>query len=387
MVLTGSAPACRRGADRTARTDPAPDLGRRWPRSSAGRYPGPALEHLIVLTAAGILTGAGQLLLDPSAEGQRHRNHRRDLVPGRPPAKIRTLASATLSVADRRDGRRAGPRGCAETGRGGGRHALSDRVRLSDDQTPVAGRLWCRCRAWPRPTVYPSAARCLAAGGAARRARSALVLPAPGDRRRRDRRVLGFLPDHRHTGFPEFHRSVSCYHGRLIAGPIIGLVSSSYVRSVAWADRHKPTGLAPIARRPSSSWRSSAWLRPRSQLLGNGRDVAELAVQPAGSPPAAAGADGLAPNGDGDVPGQRRTGRPVHPFAGYGCDVGGVLGVPWVWLFPGVPLGLLAFLGAGAMLAASTQGPISTVVLMMELTGYARAAIVPMLLDCGNRRP
>jgi chloride channel protein, CIC family len=32
------------------------------------------------------------------------------------------------------------------------------------------------------------------------------------------------------------------------------------------------------------------------------------------------------------------------------------------------------------MLAATTQGPISTVVLMMELTGYARVAIVPLLL-------
>ena len=32
------------------------------------------------------------------------------------------------------------------------------------------------------------------------------------------------------------------------------------------------------------------------------------------------------------------------------------------------------------MLAATTQGPISTVVLMMELTGHARAFIVPLLL-------
>jgi chloride channel protein, CIC family len=60
--------------------------------------------------------------------------------------------------------------------------------------------------------------------------------------------------------------------------------------------------------------------------------------------------------------------------------LGGALGVPWSWLWPGVPPGLFALLGSAAMLAASTQGPISTVVLMMELTGYARAAIVPLLL-------
>lgn len=32
------------------------------------------------------------------------------------------------------------------------------------------------------------------------------------------------------------------------------------------------------------------------------------------------------------------------------------------------------------MLAATTQGPISAIVLVMELTGFARAAILPLLL-------
>ena len=58
----------------------------------------------------------------------------------------------------------------------------------------------------------------------------------------------------------------------------------------------------------------------------------------------------------------------------------GVFGLPWSWLWPGVPPGLFALLGSGAMLAASTQGPVSAIVLMMELTGYARAAMVPLLL-------
>jgi H+/Cl- antiporter ClcA len=37
-------------------------------------------------------------------------------------------------------------------------------------------------------------------------------------------------------------------------------------------------------------------------------------------------------------------------------------------------------LGAAAVLAATTQGPVSTVVLMMELTGRDRSFILPMLL-------
>jgi CIC family chloride channel protein len=56
------------------------------------------------------------------------------------------------------------------------------------------------------------------------------------------------------------------------------------------------------------------------------------------------------------------------------------LGLGWSWLWPGEPAGLFAVLGAAAMLAATTQGPISTIVLMMEMTGHARSAVVPTLL-------
>jgi len=43
------------------------------------------------------------------------------------------------------------------------------------------------------------------------------------------------------------------------------------------------------------------------------------------------------------------------------------------------PYEIIALLGAGAMLAATTQGPVSSLVLMMELTGEARAFALPML--------
>jgi H+/Cl- antiporter ClcA len=62
-----------------------------------------------------------------------------------------------------------------------------------------------------------------------------------------------------------------------------------------------------------------------------------------------------------------------------GALLGGVLGHAWSWLWPGVPPGLFAVIGATAVLAATTQGPISAVVLMMELTGRDRSFIVPVL--------
>jgi chloride channel protein, CIC family len=68
------------------------------------------------------------------------------------------------------------------------------------------------------------------------------------------------------------------------------------------------------------------------------------------------------------------------PTLALGALLGGVLGQAWTWFWPGVPPGAFAVLGAAALLAATTQGPISAAVLMMELTGRDRSFIVPMLL-------
>jgi CIC family chloride channel protein len=60
--------------------------------------------------------------------------------------------------------------------------------------------------------------------------------------------------------------------------------------------------------------------------------------------------------------------------------LGGLLGYAWSFLWPGAPPGLFAVIGAAAVLAATTHGPISAIVLMMELTARDRSFILPMLL-------
>jgi H+/Cl- antiporter ClcA len=68
------------------------------------------------------------------------------------------------------------------------------------------------------------------------------------------------------------------------------------------------------------------------------------------------------------------------PSLSFGALLGAVLGHLWSLLWPGVPPGLFAVIGATAVVAATTQGPISAVVLMIELTGRDRSFIVPLLL-------
>ena len=71
------------------------------------------------------------------------------------------------------------------------------------------------------------------------------------------------------------------------------------------------------------------------------------------------------------------------PSLTFGALLGAALGYAWSAFWPGVPPGLFALLGAGAVLSATTQGPISSVVLIMELTGRDRSFILPLILITG----
>jgi H+/Cl- antiporter ClcA len=116
------------------------------------------------------------------------------------------------------------------------------------------------------------------------------------------------------------------------------------------------------------------------QLLGNGKDVSQLAFLGEVAPLLLLALTLLKPAAivlcmRSGVPGGMFT-----PSLTFGAMLGGFLGHVWSWGWPGIHPGLFALLGAGGVLAATTQGPISTVVLMMELTGHDRSFILPLLI-------
>jgi CIC family chloride channel protein len=189
------------------------------------------------------------------------------------------------------------------------------------------------------------------------------------------------LPDRPTYLIPAFSNSYSSMAWALVAGPIAGLVSVGYVRAITWADRHKP----------SSGWQrlgapvlglgmlgaASIWF---PQMLGNGRDISQLAFAGQVALPLLLSLFILRPAATTLCVGCGAPGGLFTPSLTVGAMLGAILGQAWTWLWPGVPAGLFALLGAAAVLAATTQGPISTVVLMMELTGRDRSFIVPLIL-------
>jgi chloride channel protein, CIC family len=335
-------------------------------------------RHLAVLLGAGLLTSVGHFLLGRLPGTSIDVTSAIWLHAGRLPA-LRSLGSAVLSVVVVGMGASLGREGAPKQAGAVIANAASDKGRLSDDER----RLLVACGAG----AGLAAAYGVPVGGAlfaleVLRGELALrfVLPALLTSLLATGVAWLFLPDAPTYAVPAYAAPLSSAVWVLLAGPIAGLVAVLYVRAVAWADRHRPKsrlgGAAPVL----ALGLLGAVSIPFPQLLGNGRDVAELAFTGQVAPLLLLTLLLLKPVATLLCLGSGTPGGLFTPSLALGALLGGVLGYPWSLLWPGVPPGLFAVLGAAAVLAATTQGPISTVVLMVELTGQARSFILPLLL-------
>jgi H+/Cl- antiporter ClcA len=157
-----------------------------------------------------------------------------------------------------------------------------------------------------------------------------------------------------------------------------------YVRIITWADRNRPHGWRRLTAPLLGLGLLGAVSIRFPQVLGNGRDISQLAFTNLVAPALLLVLLVLKPAATVLCVRSGAPGGLFTPSLTAGALLGAVLGHAWSWFWPGVPPGLFAVLGAGAVLAATTQGPISTVVLMMELTGRDRSFILPLLLAVGT---
>ena len=336
-------------------------------------------RHVWVLLSAGLLTGAGQIVLRRLTSGNGiDITEAISLHAGRLPA-LRTLGSAVLSILVVAMGASLGREGAPKQTGAVIANVLSDRARLSDEQR----RLLVACGAG----AGMAAAYGVPLGGAlfaleVLRGVLALRLILPALLASAIATAVAWLalPNAPTYQIPAFPTSASVVCWALLAGPIAGLVSVGYVKFIAWADRNKPAGwrrlVAPIV--ALGLLGAASILFP--QLLGNGKDITQLAFADQVAPALLLTLVVLRPLSTVMCLGTGVPGGLFTPSLALGALLGGVLGMAWTWIWPGVPPGLYAVVGAAAMLAATTHGPISAVVLVMELTGRDRSFILPLLI-------
>ena len=188
------------------------------------------------------------------------------------------------------------------------------------------------------------------------------------------------LPNQVTYTFPSLPVSASLVGWAVVAGPLLGLCSVLYVRAIAWSTRNKPKALGRIGV-PLVVCAAIGLASIRfPELLGNGKNVVQLAFDNQVIPPLLCWLLVLRPLATvlclrSGVPGGLFT-----PTMTLGALAGAVLGQGWSYVFPQADKRSYAAIGAGAMLAAASQGPISSVVFVIELTRHVDTLMVPLLI-------
>jgi CIC family chloride channel protein len=189
-----------------------------------------------------------------------------------------------------------------------------------------------------------------------------------------------YLPNRpTYLDIPSYKFTVTLLVFAVLAGPVIGVIASGYIRLIGWVSHHQARGkialFAPLVAFGILGLIAFAY----PQLLGNGKDMAHDAF---------IGADGftlmlalfaLKPLVTSLCLGSSASGGLFTPTLSTGAMLGGAAGIAWSLAWPGSSAGAFALVGAAAMLGAAMQAPLAGLVLILELTNGGFAISLPMI--------
>jgi CIC family chloride channel protein len=188
------------------------------------------------------------------------------------------------------------------------------------------------------------------------------------------------LPTHPTYTIPSYDVSGAQIVWALIVGPIAGVAAVAYIRLIARAHALRPRRWGRVAAPIVVFSALGALAIPYPQLLGNGKNVVQLAFVGGLGVALLAALLALKPIVTAACLGSGAPGGLFTPTLAFGVLFGGLLGRGWSEIWPGTAVGTYAIIGGAAVLAAAMQSPLAAVVLLLELTGHADALIAPTLL-------
>ena len=188
------------------------------------------------------------------------------------------------------------------------------------------------------------------------------------------------LPNEPTYHVPSLQVTASLVVFAVVFGPLAGFASAGFVKLIAFVGRLKPKGMRVFPAALAVFLALGLLAVPYPQLLGNGKDVVALAALDRLAVPTLVALCLLKPLVTAACLGTGAPGGLFTPTLTFGALLGGVAGHLWLTAWPDAPAGAFALVGAAAVLAATTKGPISSLVLMMELTHRIDGLMVPMLI-------
>lgn len=189
-----------------------------------------------------------------------------------------------------------------------------------------------------------------------------------------------YLPDHAtYVDIPAYHFTITLLVWALLVGPVVGVVSSAYIRLIGWVSHHRASGPRILITLPVALTVLGFIGIEYPQLFGNGKDIAHSALLGEGTLGLLLALFVLKPLVTALCLGGGAAGGLFTPTLSTGAALGGFLGLVWTHLWSGSPVGAYATVGAAAMIAASMQAPLTALALVLELTHSGFQIMVPMI--------
>jgi len=189
-----------------------------------------------------------------------------------------------------------------------------------------------------------------------------------------------YLPEHAiYVDIPNFHFTMTLLVWALLVGPVIGLVSSGYIRLIGWVSHHRASGGRILVTMPLAFCVLGLIGIEYPQLFGNGKDIAHSVLLGEGGLALLFALFALKPLVTALCLGSGAAGGLFTPTLSTGAALGGFLGLAWSLLWPGSSVGAYAMVGAAAMVGASMQAPLTALALVLELTHSGFQIMVPLM--------
>jgi len=188
------------------------------------------------------------------------------------------------------------------------------------------------------------------------------------------------LPNEPAYQLPYLPATASLFGWALVCGPLMGYAAVWFVRGLHWAKDHTPRGWG-VAAMPVVVFIVLGFASIRfPELLGNGKNIVQLALDARMGPALLMWLVVLRPLATIACLRAGAPGGLFTPTMTYGALIGAVCGEGWTHLLAGADKRSCALIGAGAVLAAATQAPVSSVAFTLELTYNSNSLMVPLLV-------
>jgi H+/Cl- antiporter ClcA len=188
------------------------------------------------------------------------------------------------------------------------------------------------------------------------------------------------LPNEPTYQLPALPTTYSLLLWALLCGPLMGYGAVWFVRGLHWAKDHKPRGWA-VAAMPVVVFLVLGFAAvPFPELLGNGKNVIQMAFDARFSVGLLLWILFLRPLATIAVLRAGAPGGLFTPTMTFGALLGATFGQGWSYLSASADKRSCALIGTGAVLSAATQAPISSIAFTLELSYNSRTLMVPLLL-------